>query len=260
MSHSKPFHRNYRGFVESPNSSYNEWAYIVDKNYAETPEHYVRAFTMIQNDLQKLFEYIEPSDQNLFTYSYRIHELLMRTCIEVEANFKAILRENLYNPVDKKGNLRPENKWNIHDYRKVNKTHHLSSYKVHFPIWDGTRSVFEPFKQWTNFTELPWYQAYNKSKHDRKNQFKEANMENLLGSIAGLLVVLLSQFRTEDFSPGHALMAFSGNSYYPEEPALGGYFHIQFPNDWDESEKYDFEWENLKNNPDRFQKIDYDNI
>jgi hypothetical protein len=260
MSYSKPFHRNYRGFVNGPNSGYSQWAYIVDRSYAEAPEHYVRAFSMIQSDLQRLFEFIEPSDQNLVTYSYRIHELFMRTCIEVETNFKAILRENIYNPIDKNGDARPEQKWNIHDYRKVNGTHHLSAYKVYISTWDGERSIFEPFKQWADSTELSWYQAYNKSKHNRKDEFKEANLENLLNSVAGLLVLLSSQFRTEDFSPGSTLLSVITDSYYSTEPALGGYFHIQFPDNWDDSEKYEFNWSELKNEPDRFQKINYDSL
>ena len=95
MSQPKPFHRNYRAFVQGPNSGYNQWAYIIDRDYAESPEHYVRAFLLLQKDLQTLFEYVEPSDQNLKTYSFRIHELFMRSCIELEANFKAILKENI---------------------------------------------------------------------------------------------------------------------------------------------------------------------
>jgi hypothetical protein len=146
-----------------------------------------------------MFEYIEPSDNNLITYSYRTHELLMRTCIEVEANFKAILKENIFNPIDKNGYPRPEKSWNIHDYRKVNTTHHLSAYRVHIPIWEGTNSVYQPFKEWSKSSALSWYQAYNKSKHDRRTEFKEANFKNLLNAVTGLLVVLSSQFRTEDF-------------------------------------------------------------
>lgn len=262
MSQSKPFHRNYRGFVESANSGYSQWAYIVDRSFAQAPEHYVRAFLLIQSDLQRLFEFIEPSDTNLTAYSYRTHELLMRTCIEIEANFKAILKENIFNPCDKNGDARPEKNWNIHDFRKVNKSHHLAAYRVHIPVWEGTHSVFEPFKQWTRSAELPWYQAYNKSKHDRRLEFKEANFENLLNSIAGLLVLLSSQFRTEAFSPGPTVMSVEGADYYyyPTEPALGGFFHIEFPNDWSVEEKYDFDWSVLKQQPERFQKIDYDKI
>lgn len=261
MSQYKPFHRNYRGFIASPNSGYSQWAYIVDRAYSEAPEHYVRPFIMIQNDLQRLFEFIEPSDQNLGTYSYRIHELFMRSCIELEANFKAILRENIFNPRDRNGDVRPEKKWNIHDYWKVNKTHHLSAYKIHTPIWDGVKT-FEPFKQWATSTsgELFWYQAYNKSKHDRRNEFKEANLENLMNAIAGLLVLLSSQFRTQSFSSGATTLSVNTDSYYSTEPALGGYFHIDFPEDWTDSERYDFDWSSLKMQSDRFQKINYDNI
>jgi hypothetical protein len=260
MVHSKPFHRNYRGFVTSPNSGYSQWAYIVDRNYSDSPEHYIRAFLLIQNDLQRLFEFIEPSDCNLNTYSFRIHDLFMRVCIEIEANFKAILKENIYNPTDRKGNLIPEKIWNISNYRIVNKTHHLSSYKVHVPIWEGTQSVFEPFAQWATKPDLSWYQAYNRSKHDRKIAFKEANFGNLVNAITGLLVVLSSQFGREDFAPGSTMLSINTDSYYSAEPALGGYFHIEFPSDWSEEEKYDFDWSVLKPQTDRFQKIDFDKI
>jgi len=261
MSQSKPFHRNYRGFVKSTNSGYSQWAYIVDRSYSQSPEHYVRAFLLIQSDLQRLFEFVEPSDTNLTAYSYRTHELLMRTCIEIEANFKAILKENIFNPSDKNGNPRSEKTWNIHDYKKVNKSHHLAAYRVHIPIWEGTRSIFEPFKQWAVPTELSWYQAYNKSKHDRRIEFKEANFNNLLNSVAGLLVLLSSQFRTETFSPGPTLISTDGgDNYYPTEAALGGFFHIEFPNDWSADEKYDFDWSVLKQERERFRQIDFDNI
>lgn len=70
MSFPKPFHRNYREIVAGPNSGYSSWGYIIDQEYAESPEHYVRAFLLLQKDIQTLFEYVEPSDQNLETYSF----------------------------------------------------------------------------------------------------------------------------------------------------------------------------------------------
>lgn len=243
-------------------SSNNLWGvYVRDRNYAKTPEHYVRAFNIIQSDFIKLLEYIEPSDINLRAYSYRTHELFMRSSIEVEANFKAILRENKFKPKIN-GKLRPENRWNIKDYYKVNKTHHLSAYKVHIPIWEGTNSSFEPFKDWRDTEKLSWYQSYNASKHDRQNKFKEANFENLINSIAGLLVLLSSQFGNEDFSTAQPCMAIAGTgaSYYDTHPAIGDFFHIEFPNDWEESETYDFEWHKIKNDPDRFNTFDYNTL
>lgn len=260
MSQSKPFHRNYRGIKNSPNSGYSDWAYIVDRDYAQSPEHYTRALSIIQNDLIKLFEFIEPSDTNFDTYSYRTHELFMRTCIEIEANFKAILKENIFNPINKDGNPRSEEWWNIKDYKKINKTHHLSSYKVILPIWSGNNSVFTPFKEWESGNTLSWYQAYNKSKHDRHSEFKQANLKNLLSAVSELVVILSSQFRTEDFSPGQTLMALETNSYFKTEPAIGEFFHIEFPNDWTDEELYDFNWSVLCNEKIKFEKIDFNKV
>jgi len=260
VPHTKPFHRNYRGIKAGTNSGYSGWAYIIDRDYASAPEHYVRAFLLIQNDLGRLFEFIEPAGENLPAYSYRTHELLIRTCIEIEANFKAILRENTYNPKDKNGNAIPEKRWNIHNYRIVNKTHHLSSYRVHVPIWAGSQGTFTPFAEWNAGQELTWYKAYNKSKHDRHDQFKLANLESLLNAVAGLLVLLSSQFRTETFSPASSSLAISGYEYYDGDSALGGFFRIDFPDDWSDDELYEFNWSELKDESHRFDKIDYDAI
>jgi len=260
MTHPKPFHRNYREMMQGPNSAYSDWAYIVDKQYARAPEHYVRAFKLIQGDLQRLFEYVEPSDTNLNTYSFRIHELFMRTCIEIEANFKAILTENIFNPKGRNEKPRLEKSWKIQDYWITNKTHHLSDYKIIIPIWDGTHSTFEPFKEWDTQKELSWYQAYNKSKHDRYQEFKEASFANLLNAITGLLALLSSQFGTQDFSPASTNLTIVSDSYYSTRPALGEFFHIAFPSNWDDAEKYDFDWATLKHQSHRFEKIDYDKL
>ena len=73
MSFDKPFHRNFRPVKKGHNSGYSDWAYIVDRHYSDHPEHYTRAFAILQKDIIGLFEYIEPSDINLVTYSFRIH-------------------------------------------------------------------------------------------------------------------------------------------------------------------------------------------
>jgi hypothetical protein len=124
MPHDKPFHRNVRGFVPSNYSRSSSWAYIDDKDYANEPLHYSRAYLIIQADLEQLFEFVEPSDACLSAYSYRMHGLLMRTCIEVEANCKAIFKENTFTPrIDHFGH----EVYNMSIYKKIDKTHHLSA-------------------------------------------------------------------------------------------------------------------------------------
>lgn len=257
MSVPKPYHRNWRAIKPASNSGYSGWAYIIDKEYAQSPSHYVRAYQIIQGDLEKVFEYVEPSQESLKTFSYRIHELLMRTCIEVEANFKAIMTENTYVPQnDRHGNAI----YNMTVYKKVDTTHHLSSYEVGLPIWNGPQRVIKPFEGWKAGQGLAWYQAYNASKHDRLIAFKEAKMEHLLSAVAGLLVLLSSQFRTEDFSAGARGQATQGYEYHDMGAAIGSLFRIRFPNDWPAAEMYDFDWTTLKTKPDRFSKFDYNSI
>jgi len=125
------------------NGSYKNnghWLYLLHPKFASNPQHYIRAFLIIQEDLIKLFEYVEPSDKNLNTISLRIHELLTRVWIEVEANFTAILRENIYSKEIEKWNLKE-------DYSLIEYTHRLSSYKVKFPVWRGEKHTYIPFEK-----------------------------------------------------------------------------------------------------------------
>lgn len=251
-----PFHRIYRPQIDWPNSWYNDWIYIIDQNYAKHPEHYTRAYKIIQDDLLKLFEYIEPSDINLETYSYRIHELFMRTCIEIEANFKAILKENWYEPKDKNNKIRDEKYWNINDYMKINESHLLEKFTIDFPIWEWEKKNIIPFQNWGYNSPLNWYQDYNNSKHDRHLNFKKANFENLINAVSWLLIILSSQFRTEDFFPGTQWISWAGDSYYWWNFWIWDYFIINFPK-YEEKDKYNFIRNDIKNNDTIFQKYNY---
>jgi hypothetical protein len=260
MSFNKPFYRNYRPLKEGHNSGYSSWAYIVDPSYSKNPEYYTRAFSIIQEDLIKLFEYIEPSDVNNVTYSFRIHELLIRICIEVEGNFKAILRENIFDPKDKYGKSRPEKNWNIKDFKVVNKTHHLDDYTIKLPFWKGELNERKPFKAWKTNDSIPWYQAYNQSKHDRVYNFEKANFENLIDAYCGLCTILSSQFKTQDFMPGSQNLGIDTDSYFDGVFGIGNYVRIGWPADWKEEDLYEFDWTKLKMETEKFAKINYNSL
>lgn len=251
MSIGRPFHRNYRGMKNGPNSGFSQWAYITDSSYAESPEKYIRGFQIIQDDLEKLFQYVEPSNASLDTYSYRIHELLMRCCIEIEANFKAILSENIYS-----------GEMHMGIYKKIEKTHHLSRYEVSLPIWDGGPRSTKPFDQFAYGAKPEWWNAYNASKHNRTSAFNQANFKQLIGAVSALIALLSSQFRTEEFSRESQALRIDGYDYYGDgkNPAIGELFRVGFPDDWSEDEVYEFDWDALKDLPDRFQKINYNDI
>jgi hypothetical protein len=246
----RPYRRTCRQFTDSQYAEGGRWGYIVHPKFAKAPEHYVRAFLLIQKDLHELFDYVEPADTNAGCFSYRIHALLLRTCVEVEANCKAILLENGYS--------RPGD-WNMGDYKKIDKTHCLSAYQVTVPNWTGNRSVRTPFAAWSAAGTLPWYQAYNTTKHDRHSQFSQATLDHLIDAVCGLLVVLSGQFHTQDFAPGDSVLVVSGPGDGTES-AIGGYFRVRFPGNMPVELQYDFDWQVLKGEIDPFQNFDYSTV
>jgi hypothetical protein len=236
----KPYRRTVRQLADGSYANSGNGNYVVHPRYAEAPEHYIRAFLLLQKDLIELFDYIEPADKNLPAYSFRVHELLLRACVEVEANCKAILSAN-----GSSGD-------NMRDYQKIEQSHKLSGYRVRFPTWHGTRVERTPFAAWATQSapgSLPWYQVYTTTKHNRHNNFKLATFEPMLDAVCGCLVILSSQFHDEDFSSFYALG--TGGRRDGMELATGGYFLIRFP-DWLESERYSFDWSQLSQDPDPF--------
>jgi hypothetical protein len=246
MTITKPFRRTCRQFVDGDYLQHGNRGFVTDPRFARAPEHYVRAFLVIQKDLRALFDYVEPADENEQCYSYRIHELLMRSCVEVEANCKAILSENGYirpgdaDTRDANGYSLPGENWNRNDYKQLNATHRLSSFQVKFPVWHGQHAVRAPFSSWDGPSggKLTWYDAYNATKHDRNKQFKEANFGNLLDAVAGLVVLLSSQFCDHDFQHPYVTQ-FVDDTYKSDgfDTAVGGYFRVKYPDDWPEIER-----------------------
>jgi hypothetical protein len=125
---------------------------------------------------------------------------------------------------------------------------------MRFPRWHGNQAVRNPFLKWApGWAPLLWYQAYNKTKHNRYEQFEEANLENLVDAIGGLVVLLTSQFYRVDFFHER----YSGLSSRDKdfEVAIGDYFLVKYPTDWKPEEQYDFDWQQLKTTPDPFQLL-----
>ena len=246
-----PYHRCYRPLVERGNSSSYELCYLIDDDYAVRPFAFTRAFEQLQNEMKQLFLYVEPAYHNRKTYSYHIQQLFIRVCIELEANFKAIFKENTYS--------RDESKWNVYDYWKINTSHKLSEYTVIMPTWEGKGGEFQPFKEWKDSPRLKWYKAFQRTKHNRINSLKEANLYNLVNAFCGLFVVLTAQFKNHEYSTTPVLVSAGIGSYYDGEFGIGDMLQVIFP-EWDDTEKYDVDWSEVCTNPDRFRKFNYDVI
>ena len=249
MGITAPYKRTVRLFTDNTYADSGKWMYVLHESYADSPSNFVRAFLLIQKDVLDLFDYIEPSDRNLETHSHRIHELLLRTCVEVEANCTAILRENGYG---RRGD------WNMGDYRKIEQSHYLSQYEVKLPNWLGSEGLRKPFSSWSSSGSLSWYTAYNNTKHDRHLNFVQANFRNLVDAVAGLSALLASQFLWNDFSPaGMSLSVNLGGPTDGFEPSIGGFFRLKYPFNILDVDKYDFKHGDINFGADIFQKYSY---
>lgn len=213
--------------------------YLSDELFANQSEmrSLVTTARLIIHDLYTLFNYIEPADDNLKTFSHRIYELLLRATTEVESNFKGILKANNYPNHD---NLNIRN-----DYFKLAPVLKLSEYRIVFKRWNSNKE-FKPFEVWnTNiYNPLTWYQSYNRVKHNRYNYFNEANLENLMNAIAGLLCLLHAQIGEE-----MAIACFEGMSTIQDNQnqVKTESFDIYAPS-FSDADQYEFVWDNIKQN------------
>ena len=252
----KPFRRIVRPFPEEVASHWPERfpyyrressGYMEDQDYASGRIEAVRSYFTLERDLVRLFEYVEPADSNLGVFSIRLHEMLLRAAIEVEANCKAILVANGY---------RQARDWNISDYRKVDKSSRLSDYELKVIIWRSAPRVIRPFAEWAQGSSTAWYLAYNAVKHDRHRQFEQANIENTVTAVAAVRAILFSQFYINAFSPRQSVVmhSFDSDHFMTFEDSI---FGLKPPQTWTDPERYDFDWSALEAMPDRFAQFPF---
>ena len=238
----KPYHRIYRPDLHSDEYTNPSEGYERDNLFLPEAEKksMMMSARLIINDFEQLFEYIEPHTSNVNVFSHRIYELLLRTCTEVESCCKGILSANGIS-----GN-------NINDYRKIEQSSHLSSYTVQYSNWLPNKYISQPFAPWASSSPLPWYQAYNDVKHNRSQQFPSASLKNLLDAISGLLCVLHSQI-------GNSVQeVFESNIYLvSNDPDVEVRSFKIIPPAIPDSEKYDFVWDDIKADPNRFQNFPF---
>jgi hypothetical protein len=246
----RPYFRTCRQMADGTYADSGQSEYIRHPLFAASPEQYTRGFELLQKDVQTLFDYVEPADANLSCYSFRIHELLLRVCVEVESNCKAILLENGYTKTSD---------FNMNDYRKIEMSHRLSSYKTRFPIWTGSHATRTPFAAWATSSKLDWYQSYNLVKHDRHAEFQNATFASLTEAFCGLHVLLSAQFHINTFTASDWLLGVE-SSDKQMQTGIGNYMWIQFPIDWQPEQRYDFDWPTLEKTGMPFQHFDYSKV
>lgn len=149
----------------------------------------VTTTTILLKKLLIIFETIEPTSSNLNCFGLELRNILLLTCMEVETNLAGILRANDY--VSPRGN-----RMNTQDYVKLLEPLQLSDYSVEFKFYPDL-NTYKPFENWnvnSPTQSIPWYNAYNKTKHNREQELNSASLLYTIESISALLILIYAQF------------------------------------------------------------------
>jgi len=143
-----------------------------------------QSLRILINKLDELFLYIEPESQCLQTYSHKTRELLILACTEVENSWKSYMTKSSTLPVNGRT-------YTTQDYVKLLDKLYLDEYQFKLILYQHIPPIV-PFKGWDKnapSVSLTWYDAYNKTKHDRTTNFSVATLWNCISAVVANLVM-----------------------------------------------------------------------
>jgi len=148
-----------------------------------------QALLLLVQRLDELLLFIEPSKKTIDAYSHKARELLILACTEVEAQWKYYL--------DLAGQIPPKSGFTTNDYVKLVGPLFLEEFEVELPRYKELQTI-RPFLGWMTKPSptktLTWYDAYNKTKHDRARYFSEASLLRCVQAVAACIVLFGVRF------------------------------------------------------------------
>ncbi|MEM6452170.1 MAG: hypothetical protein AAF703_17890 [Cyanobacteria bacterium P01_D01_bin.105] len=142
-----------------------------------------RALQLLIERLDELFFYVEPDAHGLQIYSHKTRELLLLASMEVENYWQRYMRS---------AGVRPTGRYfNTNDYIRLLDPLHLQDYAFTFHAFPSLPEI-SPFSEWSMdapTASLSWYDAYNKTKHDRDNHFSDATLERCLEAVTAVVAM-----------------------------------------------------------------------
>ena len=138
--------------------------------------------------LDELLHFVEPSATSLNVYSHKARELLILSCTEIENQWASYLKMA--------GIPAPTRGFTTNDYVRLVSPLRLGEYEVALPRYASVAPV-RPFHGWLAAQptkSLGWYDAYNKTKHDRSSHFASATISNCICAVAANLALFATRF------------------------------------------------------------------
>ncbi|WP_333954550.1 hypothetical protein [Psychrobacter sp. S4(2024)] len=141
-------------------------------------------YLSLENSLKEISEYISIHEKNYKSYSFKNMQLFFAVCTDIDSVLKHI-RSNL----------------NLTSIKQPNMRHHREMLSKHFSIISDSKIfldisneklTFRPFELLSEEDKaFEWWSAYNDVKHQRPENFHQANIKNLLNALAALHILNL---------------------------------------------------------------------
>lgn len=144
-------------------------------------------FILIQR-LEEILLFIEPTPGGLAAYGHKSRELLILACTEVENNWAQYMKRANQAPCIRN--------YTTQDYVRLHKALFLDEFEIALPLYPTILPI-RPFLGWDEASptqSLSWYDAYNKTKHDRGTYFGLATVENAINAVAAALAMFCVRF------------------------------------------------------------------
>lgn len=134
-------------------------------------------FLSIEADLTRCTRYVEFAPDNFKTYSVEFARIIVASAAEFDGVAKELCK--IIDPIKTPQRINEYNPIIAGKYAK------FIDYKIHIPRF---KIEVQPWKNWTATVSPDWWsKSYNKIKHDRDQNFRDANLENAINATAGLL-------------------------------------------------------------------------
>ncbi|MFG1248088.1 hypothetical protein [Xanthobacter flavus] len=148
-----------------------------------------QSLIILIDKLDEIFLFVEPSDKNLMAFSHKIRELLILSATEAENAWKDFLRISNSSP--------PANgHFNTNSYVKLADPLYLAEFQISFPQYEEIPPI-RPFLGWSAASptgSLVWYDAYNKTKHDRNKSFSDATLLSCIQAVSANIILLTVRY------------------------------------------------------------------
>jgi hypothetical protein len=158
--------------------------------------------------LDDILLYIEATINGLNTYGHKTRELLILACTEVEQYWTQYMKLASSGPTGRT--------FTTNDYIKLHAPLHLADYEVSFRQSNSIQPI-APFKSWNRENptrSLNWYDAYNKTKHDRGSYFTEATLYNCFCALSAIISLFCVRYSPYPLIHGNGSTAALFNQHF----------------------------------------------